>query len=148
MISLRTLGFSLLAVALLTLGGCAANPKLGGFTVLVQDIKPVNDHYVVTLNFVNENTLALACSSAKYSLDLGGKSIGSFVSKEAMGLPQLATATQTVALPATLTPAVSSALASTSGAVSYTLSSRLNFLNGEDELTVATRHQGMVTPSR
>jgi LEA14-like dessication related protein len=90
-----------LVVSALFLGGCASAGKLGGISVTVAGIQSAQPSLfetqaVVTLRYLNENVVPIGLSGSRHKLYLNGTLVGQAVSNKAVGLPQLAAATETV----------------------------------------------------
>lgn len=95
---LRLLPFCL---GILLLGGCNTDLHLSGISVAVTDFRPISatlleTQAALTLRFTNENVVPIAISGSTHKLYLNGTYVGKSVSKDAVGLPSLNTATQTV----------------------------------------------------
>lgn len=83
------------------LSSCSANFHLSGISISITDFKPTNatlleTQAAMTLRFMNENVVPIAVSGATYKLYLNGTYVGKTVTKDAVGLPALNTATQTI----------------------------------------------------
>ena len=88
-------------VGLLILCGCATDLHLSGISVTATDFRPISatlleTRAALTLRYSNENVVPIAFSGSTHKLYLNGTYVGKSVSKEAIGLPSLNTATQTV----------------------------------------------------
>jgi len=130
--------------------GCGSGGKLGGVSVAAVSIRSavpakLDTQAIVTLRFTNENVVPVGLSGGKYKLYLNGTYVGQAVGKEALGLPQLSSATQE----ATLTfasPSVAALLRDLSKApqASYRIESVLFVIVGEEKLEIKSRNQGAV----
>lgn len=90
-------------LSLLLLAGCATDLHLSGISVNVTDFRPVSatlleTQAALTIRYTNENVTPIAVSGSTHKLYLNGTYVGKGVSKEAVGLPSLNTATQTVTI--------------------------------------------------
>lgn len=88
-------------LGVLLFGGCSTNLHLSGISITATDFRPTNatlleTQAALTLRYTNENVVPIAFSGSTHKLYLNDTYVGKSVSKEAVGLPSLNTATQTV----------------------------------------------------
>jgi LEA14-like dessication related protein len=88
---------------LMFLAGCATDLRISGVSITVTDLRPLNatvfeTQAALTLRYINESVVPIAVSGSTHKLYLNDSYIGKAVSKDAVGLPSLNTATQTVTL--------------------------------------------------
>lgn len=86
---------------ILLLSGCATDLHLSGISVTATDFRPTSASLLetqaaLTLRYTNENVVPIAFLGSTHKLYLNGSYVGKAVSKEAVGVPSLNTATQTV----------------------------------------------------
>ncbi len=145
--SLKTLllSFSLLGLFITT--GCTSAVKLGGVVVSIAEVSPGPQANTLQLKLLykNENVLALAVSTTEHTVYLNGAKISSLESKIPVGLPPLASASQTLTFPAQNADALKNAGLTTA---TYRLNSVLILEAGEDdEVKIKTSSTGSVSLS-
>jgi len=146
-VSLLTCTF--LSVALF-LTGCGSGGKLGGVSVTVLGLRSAQpglqeSQAVLTVRYVNENVVPVGLSGTRHKLYLNGTYVGQAVSSEAVGLPQLSTATRdvTVALNNAAMIGLLRGMAERPQA-GYKLESVLYVIAGEEKLEIKTQSTGAV----
>lgn len=130
----------LFVLALAFTSGCNSAAKLGGVTAKITELRLTATGAELTLHYTNENIIAIAVSTTTHELSLNGKSVGKIRTQDAVGLPQLGTATQKVILPLN-----DAAYVQTLGnSASYRLETRLLINSGDDRLTLDLKSEGTV----
>jgi LEA14-like dessication related protein len=137
-----------LVVSALFLGGCASAGKIGGVSVTVAGIQSAQPSLfetqaVVTLRYLNENVVPIGLSGSRHKLYLNGTLVGQAVSNKAVGLPQLAAATETVTVIFNNASVIGllRGLAKQPQAA-YRLDSVLYLTAGEEKLEIKSRGEG------
>jgi len=139
-----------LGLGALLLAGCSTAPRIGGVSVQVADLRPVDatlfeTRATMTVRYINENVIPLGYSGASFQLRLNGSYVGKAVSDQPIGLPPLQSITQDVTLylenAALLRQAIASAR---DGVVSYRLDTVLLQTLGEEKTRVKTSAEGSI----
>lgn len=139
-----------IVVLLATLTGCATDFQLSEISVSIVSIRPVSATALetqasMTLRFTNANVLAIAVEGTTHKLYLNGTYVGQAVNHEAVGLPQLGTATANVTIQLEKLALVKQLLKSAGQqSVSYRLDSRLHLRAGDDTENYNCSQQGSV----
>ena len=133
---------------MLIAAGCNSSSKLGGVRVNVIDLVPTDASLLetraqMTLRYINENVFPLAINGSVHKLYLNGDYVGKTVSDQAVGLPRLSTATQTVTLLLENLAMVKKLQELTkTSSISYRLDSKVYLLVGEDTMTISSSSMG------
>ncbi|PTY06422.1 hypothetical protein DB347_13430 [Opitutaceae bacterium EW11] len=140
-----------LLIGVVVLSSCSTDFKLSGISISITDFRPKNatlleTEAAMTLRYMNENVVPIAVSGSTHKLYLNGTYVGKSVSKEAVGLPSLNTATQTVPVYMENLALVQKLLTLSEGttAISYRLESELFVLVGEEHDSVKIVSSGQL----
>ena len=96
-----TRAFSIAVLGAVLVAGCASLPRAGGVAVNLVSVVPqvaslFETSATLTLRFTNESTEALRLSGSSHRIFLNGTYVGRAVTSEALAIPRLGTATQTM----------------------------------------------------
>ena len=148
--TLARLLLPLLALALLSTGGCLSTAKLRGLAVQLVDVRAAEaaagqPQLVLSIRYINENLVPIAASGSEHRLTLDGVLVGRAESDRPIGLPQQGAEIQEITM--TVNPAAVPRLRAmqASGAASYQLESVIIVDTGEDELESKTIGTGSVS---
>jgi len=144
--------FVCFAMGLLFLAGCATDLRISGVTITITDIRPLNatvfeTQAAVTLRYINESVVPIAISKSSHKLYLNGSYVGKAVSSEAVGMPSMKTATQTVTMfieNLALLQKVQSMAQNSASTISYEIQSTLYVEAGEAYDNVKLKSSGQL----
>lgn len=132
----------------LLLGGCASHGPVGGMTVTLVDIRPVNaslleSQAIATVRLTNENIAPLGFSGTQIKLYLNGSYVGTGVSNQPFGIPPLNSTTQEVTMHLENLALIKQLAAiGNTQTVAYRLDSALYQTIAEEKNTIKTSSQG------
>lgn len=151
---MKSLWPQLLAFCLgvLFLTGCSTDLHLSGVSITITDFRPTSatlleTQAALTLRYTNENVMPIAFSGATHKLYLNGTYVGKAVTKDAVGVPSLGSATQTVTVfleNLAMLQKVQSMAQSSSQVLSYKLESVLFVEAGEAHDTLKVTSNGQI----
>jgi LEA14-like dessication related protein len=138
--------FLLLGLAVsLILAGCGTPPekRLDPPGLSVAGIKTTDAGGILTMRFVNANTVPLAVERAVHTVYIGSDRIGRITDTEPFGIPPVGGVTHSVTLPADLAKDVAAYSATHPQATSLVVESVLTLaISGDDTLTLKTSGAG------
>ncbi len=136
-----------MCLGLLNFSGCSSGGPIGGLTVKLIGLKAAADGtFKMTLRYGNENIGPLAISSSHHKVFFEGALVGEAHSQEAIGLPALNNADQTMTLQATNAAVVNQVLSSGSKA-NYRLESQLMTSINDNRERIKVNSTGVFDPS-
>ncbi|MBI2517468.1 MAG: hypothetical protein HYV95_11225 [Opitutae bacterium] len=130
----KTLALLCASLGLLALlAGCGTNTKVRGLSIeLVKLEQAADGTFTATLRYTNPNVVAYNVASSTHKLSLNGKSVGTIVADDAVGIPQQFTLTHTGRLK------LANGTSLPSGPASYQMSSALTLRLYGDAMDRAT----------
>jgi len=132
----------------LLLAGCSSHGPVGGMSVTLVDIRPVNatrleSEAVATVRLTNENIAPLGFSGTQIKLYLNGSYVGTGLSNKPFGIPPMNSTTQEVTVHLENLALIKQLAAiSNSQTVAYRLDSSLYQTIDEEKNTIKTSSQG------
>lgn len=142
---MRSLFLLLGLVASLILAGCGTPPerRLEAPSLGVAGLKSDGAQTVLTLRFVNPNTVPLAVESSTHTLYIGSARIGRIEDKVPVGIPPVGGVTHSVTVPPELASAITALLAKSPSKPSLVVESALEIaISGSDTMTLNTTGAG------
>lgn len=136
------------ALVSLLLAGCSSHGPIGGMTVTLVDIRPINaslleSEAVATVRLTNENIAPLGFSGTQLKLYLNGSYVGTGVSNKPFGVPPLNSVTQEVTVHFENLSLVKQLVAiSNTQTVAYRLDTALFQTIDEEKNTIKTSFEG------
>jgi len=145
---IRLLHLVSLVLCVSGLVGCLSHRTFGGISVTAVDLKPATANApgtqaALTLNFANENVMAVGITSSTHRLFLNSSFVGTAVNANPLGVQAMAAATQVVPMKFDNLALVQQ-LAGAAGATtaSYRLETDMLVLAGEEKIHIKSLEQG------
>jgi LEA14-like dessication related protein len=145
----RFISLSLILSCCAFVAGCTGF-QLSGVTVSLVDFKPatttlLESSAVLTLRYTNDNVIPIGLSGSSHKIYLNGSYVGKAVSKEAVGLAALSTATQDVTVRFENVSLLQQLVAMRDRqTASYKVVSVLYVTSGEEKLDIKTSNTGSI----
>lgn len=129
----------------LILAGCGTPPerRLEAPALSVGGLKADGPQTVLTLRYINTNTVPLAVESAKHTLYIGAERIGLIDDRVPVGIPATGGVTHSVTVPPALAQALSTHAAAHPAETRLTVETTLEIaISGSDTMELQTRGAG------
>ena len=145
----RFIALSLILAGCAFVAGCTSF-QLSGVTVSLVDFKPASSALlessaVLTVRYTNDNVIPIGLAGSSHKIYLNGSYVGKAVSKDAVGLAALSTATQDVTVRFENVALLQQLVAMRDRqTASYKIDSVLYVTSGEEKLDIKTSNSGSV----